>query len=441
MKIPNAVDAEKQLIGMILYDPESINRISDFLVPNDFYSEKTRTIYIAMLELYSENKVIDVVSLYEKLKNNTVHEVAGDVSSAAYIEQTARIIKEKSLLRSMIVSLSNFVVEAQSEPEDIFEFIESVERKIYELSHRSITRQFVTLNRAMTETIEHIDYIRKNKTVLGIGTGFPSIDRVMSGLQNTDLITIAGRPGSGKTAIGLNFARNMIHQNRRIGFFSLEMSREQLSLRLASMESGVDHTKLRLGRLYTDDEWNGFLGKINKLYVNNLVIDDVANTGLTELRAKARRMIMQYGVEILFIDYLQIMKKPKAQSRDESVSELTNGLKNLAKDLNIPIVLFSQLNRNVESRKDAIPVLSDLRESGSIEQDSDIVSFVYRPEIHGIKTYEGKATEGYAEFIIAKNRHGAIGSVELYFKKENILFHEMLRIEENVQDGKHEQPF
>jgi replicative DNA helicase len=430
MNLPRAIDAERNILSAILYDYEVMSRVSDLLVPADFYDSRHKRIYSAMIDLYAQSKPIDLVNMGEVLRGDAIADFIGLVSSSVGIEHTARVIKEKSILRSFIVSMNNFLQEAQSEPSDLFEFIEKVEREIYGLSHKTITRQFVTLKQAMTEAIEHIEYIRENRTVLGIGSGFPLIDRVTSGFQNTDMITIAGRPGSGKTAIGLNMARNMIHSGKKVGFFSLEMSREQLALRLASMESGRDHTDIRMGRIYREEDWQAFLKSINRLYVPNLVIDDSSAIGLTELRAKARRMISQYGVQIFFIDYLQIMKKPNKSSRDEAISELTGGIKALAKDLKVPIVTFSQLNRRVEERKDAMPVLSDLRESGAIEQDSDIVGFVYRPEIHGIEQVDGKSTEGYAEFIVAKNRHGMTGSVELYFKKENVLFTELSNKEE-----------
>jgi replicative DNA helicase len=360
-------------------------------------------------------------------------ELTTKVTTAANVEYHAHIVLEKALMRQLISSSSEVVGRAYSETEDALDLLDEAEQKIFQISEQRMKKSFVSMNTAVHQTMEMIESIHgKHSGVTGVPSAFTELDNFTGGFQKSDLIIVAGRPSQGKTALVLSIARNAsILHDVPVGFFSLEMSAQQLVLRLICAEARVDAHSVRTGRL-PEDEWRKLSTSVGKLYKAKIFLDDTPSLSALEIRAKARRLKAEHNIGLIVVDYLQLMQGPKnVQSREQEISTISRSLKALAKELNIPVLALSQLNRAVEMRGDKRPVLADLRESGALEQDADVVLFVHRPEMFGITTDENnEPTEGMAEIIIGKQRNGPTGSARLAFVKQYARFENLTRFRE-----------
>lgn len=422
---PQNQEAEVSVLGSILLDKEAIIKVADILIPDDFYNDSYRIIYDNMLWLYEHHQPIDVVTLTNRLEEKKllteiggatlISQLANSVPSAAHVTNYAKIVADKALLRRLISTANEVINMAYDESENPSETLDKAEKKIFSVSEKHLKENFTSLKSVLTESFDRIDELHKDKDSLrGVPTGFKPLDNILAGLQPSDLVIIAGRPSVGKTAFALNIAHNVaIGEQIPVAIFSLEMSKEQLVDRLLASEAGIDSWKLRTGNL--DD--NDFL-KINHAYgalsEAPLFIDDSSIINVLEMRTKARRLQAEHGLGLIIIDYLQLMSGGNPENRVQEVSAISRSLKGLARELNVPVVALSQLSRAVEQRPSKIPQLSDLRESGSIEQDADVVMFVYREEVYD----EDTERKGITDILVRKHRNGPIGQVELYFKKE-----------------------
>lgn len=434
---PQAVDIEKAVLGAMLLDREAVAKVIEVLDKTSFYSPAHQKIYGVMVTLFEKGDPVDALTVVEELRRRGelnqaedplyVTELTRDVTSSANVEYHARIVLEKALLRSLIAASSDVTTRAYGDSEDALDLLDDAEQKIFQISERRLKKTFTPINRALHETFELLQEIHgKHSGITGVPTGFPDLDNLTGGFQNSDLVIVAGRPSQGKTALALSLARNAsLHKEKRTGvaIFSLEMSEHQLIIRMLSSEARVNAHQLRTGRLH-EDHWKNLSRNVGRLAEAKIFIDDSATLGILELRAKARRLKAEQNIGMIIVDYLQLVQGPRApESREREISMISRSLKALAKELNIPVMALSQLNRAVESRTDRRPMLADLRESGAIEQDADVVLFVHRPETYGIlemKDDDGVviSTEGMAEIIIGKQRNGPTGIVRLAFRKE-----------------------
>jgi replicative DNA helicase len=402
-----------------------------------FYKPAHQSIYRAMLALFEKSEPVDLITLTEELRRRgELEKIGGEyflaeltsrVTSAANIEYHAHIVLEKALMRQLIVASSGVINKAYSEAEDALGLLDEAEQSIFDISEQRMKKSFVSMNVAVHKTMDMLQSIHgKHSGVTGVPSGFADLDNLTGGFQASDLIIIAGRPSQGKTALVLSLARNasIIH-DIPIGMFSLEMSAQQLVMRLMCAEARVDAHKVRTGRL-PEDEWKKLSTSVGRLYKAKFFIDDTPALGILELRAKARRLKAEHDVGLVIVDYLQLMQGPRSQSREQEISAISRSLKALAKELNIPVIALSQLNRSVEARTDKRPALADLRESGAIEQDADVVIFVHRPEMYGIDEQQGEGTEGLAEIIIGKQRNGPVDTIKLQFVKQYARFENRL---------------
>lgn len=425
---PNSVDAEQSILSAVLIDNQVLPEVLEVLSPQDFYREIHGKIFKAMVDLFERNEPADLITLTNLLKQQGQLEAVGGASYLADLvdvvpmavnaHQYAKIVQEKAILRRLIeqsAAITTRCFEDKGDTEGILDF---AERSIFEISENKVKPSFYALKDILTDTYRAVEEAYENKAlVTGIPSGFQDLDQKTSGFQRGDLIIIAGRPGMGKTALALNIARNAAQETGEpTAIFSLEMSKEQLSLRMLSSEAGVDSTRMRGGFLNQED-----LEKINRaagvLYDTNLFIDDTPSISALEIRAKARRMKMEKGLGLIAIDYLQLMRgRASAERRELEISEISRSLKALAKELAIPVIALSQLNRKVEDRTNKRPVLSDLRESGAIEQDADVIIFVYREEVYNKQVDQAKMR--LAELSVAKQRNGPTGTVNLTFLEE-----------------------
>jgi replicative DNA helicase len=431
---PQAVDVEMAVLGAMLIEKEAIARALDLLNEDAFYKESHRLIFQAMIALFDRSEPVDLVTLTEELRRRGVLEKIGGsyyltdltnrVTSAANIEYHAKIVLEKALMRQLIASSNEISGRAYEDTEDAFDLLDEAEQKIFKISERHLKRSFMSMNQALHQTMEMLESIHgKHSGVTGVPTGFTAVDNITGGFQKSDLVVIAGRPAMGKTAFVLSCARNAaIEYDAGVAFFSLEMSSQQLVLRLICAEARVDQHKVRTGRL-PEDEWKFLSTRIGKLAKAKLFIDDTPSLGILELRAKARRLKAEHDIQMVIVDYLQLMQGPKGlDSREREISSISRSLKALAKELDVPVLALSQLNRAVEARSDKRPQLADLRESGAIEQDADVVMFVHRPEMYGIKEEGGESTEGVAEIIVGKQRNGPVDTAKMTFIKSYARF-------------------
>ncbi|MCX7654670.1 MAG: replicative DNA helicase [Fervidobacterium sp.] len=426
--IPANIEAEQALIGSIFIEPERLDNIVSIVSSADFYDQRHRYIFSVIEQLHDEGLPIDIISVCDRLKDQGllekvggelyVAQLADNVPTSAHAEVYAQIVRDKSILRELIAAGSQIVQNAYSDS-DVDEILDEAERLIFRIAESKATKTYVDVKSALTEVFEHLEDLRSKHLkglsglVTGIPTGFKRLDEMTSGFHKSDLIIIAARPSVGKTAFALNIAKNMSTIGEAsVGIFSLEMSREQLIQRLLCMESLVDLQKVRRGWL-SDDEWKRLVQGASKLMKANIVVDDESNLEPRVLRAKARRMKKEYNVDAIFIDYLQLMNLgDRRDSRQQEISEISRSLKLLARELDISIIALSQLSRAVEQREDKRPRLSDLRESGAIEQDADVVIFLYRDEYYK-KQHIDLPHE--TEIIIGKQRNGPIGTVTLMF--------------------------
>lgn len=425
--LPNVKEVEGQVLaGLILY-PEHLSTAVEILNPTSFYLDKHGEVYSIIIELFDRGKKPDLVSVSEELKKQGKLARVGGVSYLASLEPSrnipehCKIIQEKYLQRKMIQIAHELQGEAYSE-QDVFETIEKAEEKIYQISNQGVTRNYTPLSRSLAENLERYKKIHSGELQPdSIKTGFVDIDKVLGGFYPTDLAIIAARPSIGKTSLGLSIILN--HPDIPIGLFSLEMSTSQVVSRLICMDARTDMTKLREGKL-DEDDWEMITHTRDKLSKYKVFIDDSAALTPTELRAKARRMKSEHKIKIMLVDYMQLMQHPTSRSREDEIGKISSSLKNLAKQLEIPIIAMSQLNRANELRKNKRPTLADLRDSGRIEQDADTVLFIHRPEVYGVDTYsDGTSTKNLAEIIIAKNRNGEAGVTKpLTFLKQSAIF-------------------
>ena len=419
--LPHSVEAEQSVIGSMIMDRDAIMTASEVITSEDFYQSQYGVLFDAMLELYNEGKPVDLVTLQERLREKDVPpeisslEFAKDlldaVPTSANVRHYATIVQEKSMLRKLIKvneEIANTCYLAKERTEDI---LEETEKKIFDLLQYRSTGDFVPIKQVVLNALDKIEKASKNKgAVTGIPTGFIDLDYKTSGFQPSDLILIAARPSMGKTAFVLNVAQNMaFKEGKTVAIFSLEMSKEQLVNRLFSLESKVDSQALRTGNL-TDEDWAKLIEGAAVVGKSNLIIDDTPGISIAELRSKCRKFKLEHNLGIIIIDYLQLMSGGKrSESRQQEISEISRSLKAVARELNVPVVALSQLSRAVEQRPDHRPMLSDLRESGAIEQDADVVMFLYRDDYYNKDTDK----KNIAEVIIAKQRNGPIGTVEL----------------------------
>jgi len=434
---PQAVDVEKFVLGAMLIDKEAAPKVLELLDATCFYNPTHQKIFQAMMALFEKGDPIDAITLVEELRRRGQLNAAEDpvyiteltmgATSSANVEYHSRIVLEKSLMRNLISSSSEVLSRAYNDTEDALDLLDEAESKIFQISERRMKKSFTPINRALHETFEMLQEIHgKHSGITGVPSGFPTLDEKTGGFQKSDLIIVAGRPSQGKTALALSIARNAaLHKekNASVAIFSIEMSERQLIIRMLSSEARVNAHELRTGRLH-EDKWKNLSRNVGRLAEAKIFIDDTPALSILELRAKSRRLKAEHDIGLVIVDYLQLIQGPKnSESREREISMISRSLKALAKELDIPVIALSQLNRAVESRGDKRPVLADLRESGAIEQDADVVIFVHRPETYGIDTVKDDElgsipSEGIAELIIGKQRNGPTGIVRLQFHKE-----------------------
>jgi len=429
---PQATDLEEVVLGAMMIDKKGVDEVIDILHPEVFYKDAHRYIYEAIFKLFENSEPVDLLTVSSQLKKDGRLENAGGdfylikltqkVASSAHIELHARIILQKFIQRSLIKISNEIIEEAYEDSTDVFDLLDTAESKLYDVTQGNLKRSAETAQNLVIQAKKRIEEIAGKEGLSGIPSGFDKLDKLTSGWQPSDLIIVAARPGMGKTALTLSMARNIaVNSNIGVAFFSLEMSSVQLITRLISSETGLSSEKLRTGRL-EKHEWEQLNVKVKALETAPLFIDDTPSLSIFDLRAKARRLASQHNIKMIVIDYLQLMTaggSQKGGNREQEISTISRNLKALAKELNVPVIALSQLSRAVETRGGSKrPILSDLRESGAIEQDADIVSFIYRPEYYKIDEWddeERSPTAGQAEFIVAKHRNGGLENIRLKF--------------------------
>jgi len=429
---PQAVDLEEVVLGAMMIDKKGVDEVIDILHPDVFYKDAHRFIYESIFKLFESSEPVDLLTVSAQLKKDGhLEAVGGDfylikltqkVASSAHIEFHARIILQKYIQRSLIKISNEIIEDAYKESTDVFDLLDNAEAKLYEVTQGNLKRSAETAQNLVIQAKKKIEEIANKEGLSGIPSGFDRVDKLTSGWQPSDLVIIAARPGMGKTALTLSMARNMaVNAEIPVAFFSLEMSSVQLITRLISSETGLSSEKLRTGRL-EKHEWEQLNVKVKALEKAPLFIDDTPSLSIFDLRAKARRLASQHKIKMIIIDYLQLMTaggSQKGGNREQEISTISRNLKALAKELDVPVIALSQLSRAVETRGGSKrPILSDLRESGAIEQDADIVSFIYRPEYYKIEEWDDEErtpTQGQAEFIVAKHRNGGLDNIRLKF--------------------------
>jgi len=433
---PHNADAELQVLGALLLDPEGIAKIADILHPDDFYTRIHGDIYQSMLELFEKREPIDVLSVTNRLKEKQlldqigghgfVTSLADQVGTASHIAHHAGIIQKKATLRRLQQAASEINEYSFTEEDEIDSILDKSEKILFEVSQKYLKKNFIPIRTILTETFDRIDQLhREGGKIRGLPSGFPDLDNVLAGFQKSDLIILAARPSVGKTTLALDLARNIATKNKaKIGIFSLEMSKEQLVDRLLCAEANVDLWKMRTGRLSDreeDDDFPRIGHAMGVLSDASIYIDDSAASNIMEIRTKARRLKSEHGLDMLVIDYLQLMEGHNNENRVQEIAEITRSLKSIARELDIPVLALSQLSRAVESRSPAIPKLSDLRESGSIEQDADVVMFIYRRIMDKSRDCPDEE-KNIAEVHIEKHRNGPTGLIRLYFDTGPVTF-------------------
>jgi len=438
---PQNLEAEQSLLAGVLVDPESMNKVVDVVASDDFYRDDHAKIFELMLDLYERSEPIDIVTMSSAAKDKGILEKIGGVTylntlvdlmpTSANITQYAKMVREKALLRSLM-KVSTEIIERGYEVEtNIDGYVDDAEKMIFQISEKKFKPSFYPVKDLVMENVKTIERLfQKKQTVTGLATGFVELDKMTSGLQPSDLIIVAGRPSMGKTAFCLNIAQNVALADggaAPVGVFSMEMSKEQLVMRLLSSESEVEFSKLRTGAL-SGGEWPKLAQAADTLYKAPIFIDDSPGLSILELRARARRLKKEHDLSLLVIDYLQLMRgrsNTGGDRREQEISEISRFLKALAKELNIPVIAISQLNRMVEQREDKKPRLADLRESGAIEQDADLIIFIYRDEVYNKSP--DNPLKGVAEIIIGKQRNGPTGDIEVAFLDKYTTFRNLYR--------------
>ena len=423
---PQSIEAEDSILSALLLDKNSLLDVIEILSPEDFYRSAHQKIFSAIVDLFEKDEPVDLVTTVNILKErNQLEEIGGAIYLANLVENIpiavnarhyAKIINDKARLRRLIEKTNSISKRCFENSGDVDEIIDFAESSIFEISKNKITPEFYQISKIIDSNIDALEERQGQKSLItGIPTGFDRLDSLTSGFQDSDLLIIAARPSMGKTALALNIARNAaINKNIPVAIFSLEMSKEQLSMRLLCSESKVDSSRLRSG-FFTDRDWRKLTDAASMLTRLPLYIDDSANISAMSIRAKARRLQKEKGLGLIIIDFIQLMKSTRSsERRDLEISEISRSLKALAKELSLPVVALSQLNRMLETRTDKRPQLSDLRESGALEQDADVVAFIYRDEVYNKEDTNPK--KGTAEIILAKQRNGPVGTVRLAFR-------------------------
>ncbi len=423
---PHNLEAEQAVLGALMLDPQKGSTVFEILGAEDFYRDNHKTIYLAIQDIFERGEPVDLVTVAENLRQSgrlesiggigTVSQIASAVPSASNVEHYAQIVAEKSLLRQLIRMAGHIEGKGYETGEEAASLLEEAERLILDISQRKTKEGFVTIRAILLKTFDKIEYLYSNKgNLTGVPTYFRELDRITSGWQPSDLIIIAARPSMGKTALVLNMAQNAaVKAGIPVALFSLEMSKEQLVQRILCSEAMVDQQRVRTGELL-DSDWPKLTQAVGPLSEAPIHIDDTVGISLAELRSKARRLKLEQGLGLIIIDYLQLMTVGRrAESRQQEVAQISRGLKGVARELSVPVIALSQLNRGVEQRQDKRPIMSDLLESGAIEADADVISFIYRDEYY----HPESDKKGIAEIIIAKHRNGPVGTVELGYLKE-----------------------
>lgn len=421
---PQNIEAEQSVLGSLLIDPDAIIKIASFLRPEDFYRETHGMIYGAILALHERRQPADLVTVVDELERREQIETVGgapylaslinSVPTSIHVEHYAHIVERTSIMRQLITAAGEIAALAYQEEGEVDQVIDQAEQILFEVSNRRISKALVPIREVVREYYERIEFLVEHQDqTLGVPTGFIDLDRLLGGLQPSDLIIVASRPGVGKTSLALTIASNAaLKSDAVVAIFTLEMAGEQLVQRMISARTGIDAQRLRLGRI-EDTEWDQFTRASSVLSEAAIFIDDTPSPSPMEIRTKARRLAAEYDLDLIIIDYLQLMQggSQRSENRVQEISYISRALKGLARELNVPVVALSQLSRAVESRQDRRPVLSDLRESGSIEQDADVVMFIYRDELYD----EDTARANIADIIVAKHRNGPTATIALRF--------------------------
>ena len=432
---PQNIEAEQAVLGAMLIEREAISKVAEFLRPEDCYREAHRLIFNAMLELYNKNDAVDMVTIIEFLRKGDKLEAAGGISyitslansvpTAANVLYHAKIVEEKALLRQLINAATNIASLGYEASEEVTSILDTAEKTILSVSSRRMGGEFTPIKTIIFDAFTKIEELYASKgSITGLSTGFKDLDRLTSGLQPSDLILIAARPSMGKTAFVLNIAQHIgIKEKKAVAFFSLEMSKEQLVQRMLCAESTIDSQRLRIGELEPND-WTKLVSGADRLSAAPIFIDDTSGITVMEMRSKCRRLKIEYDLKLIIIDYLQLMQgssKKGSENRQQEISEISRSLKGLAREIGVPVIALSQLSRSVESRQVKKPMLSDLRESGSLEQDADIVAFLYRDDYYNPDSEQKNITE----VIIAKHRNGPVDTIQLFFHKQFTKFSDL----------------
>jgi len=435
---PQNIEAEQSLLGSLLIDKDAIIRVADLARPEDFYKENHQHIYNAILDLFAKHEPIDILSLASKLaERGKLEDVGGrsylmtlanTVPTASHVVHYANIVQKKATLRRLLAAAGEITALGYNEEEEMENILDKAEQKLFSVSQKYLKQIFIPIKNILTEAFDRIDELHREKGKLrGLPTGFADLDSILAGLQKSDLVILAARPSVGKTSLALDIARHAATRSKvPVGIFSLEMSKEQLVDRLICAEAGVDLWRMRTGRLSDreeDDDFPRIGHAMGVLSEAPIFIDDSATSNVMEIRTKARRLQIEQGLGLLIVDYLQLMEsRTRIENRVQEIAEITRSLKGIARELNIPVLALSQLSRAVESRTPAIPKLADLRESGSIEQDADVVLFIYRKSMdHGIREVQPEE-KNIAEIHIAKHRNGPTGMVQFFFDENRVCF-------------------
>lgn len=431
---PQNIEAEKCLLGSLMLDKNGIVKVVDSLKSKDFYKQSHQEIYQAVVDLFEKGEPVDLLAVATRLKekdaldsnggNSYLTELINAVPTAAHISNYAKIVQRKRILRDLISASQEINTMGHDEQEDIDELLDKAEQRIFSIAQKSLTQRFFPIKEGLEDAFERIDQLSKHKGGLrGVSSGFNALDNILAGFQKSDLIILAARPSIGKSALALNFAANIASKDKvPVGIFSLEMSKDQIVDRLIASLSSVDLWKLRTGRLSSEGDDNDFTRIQHTLGILSeapIYIDDAASSNVLQMRAMARRLQAEHGLGLIIIDYLQLME-PRNPTAGivQQVSETSRALKGLARELDVPVLAVSQLSRAVEHRTPQIPRLADLRESGSLEQDADVVMFIYRED----KYNEDTARKNIADILIAKHRNGPVGKAELYFDDQRVCF-------------------
>jgi len=438
---PANPEAEEAVLGSLLIDPDAVLKVASFLEAEDFYRERNGWIYRAILDLHERREPADFVTLCDELeRKNILQEVGGaayitqlinNVPSAAYIEHYGHIVERTATLRRLIDAAGQIVTLAYEEAQEVDEVVDRAEQIIFNVAERRVRRDLAPVREVMHDVVDRIDYLHRHQgQILGVPSGFTQLDRLLGGFQKSDLIILAARPAVGKTSLALNFALNAARKYRKVvAYFSLEMSSEQLVQRLLSTETGIDQQRLRKGEI-EDRDWDMIMAAAGELSSTMLYIDDTPAMSALELRTKARRLQAEHGLDLIVVDYLQLMRgDTRSENRVQEISYISRALKGLARELEAPVIALSQLSRAIESRTDHKPMLSDLRESGAIEQDSDIVMFIYREDM----VKENSDRKNIADVIVAKHRNGPTDTIPLYFRKELTKFENLEMVRESLE--------